>query len=157
MRKFVLFFVLLFSINFFAQAQKEFVWDDYKIGITLPNDFKVKKNTSNEFECAGIGMDFYMYIFSDHKVTAADMVSETKKLAKELKFEAVDETYDFKTRDGFTGKYILGYKDGRQTMLAGIIQENSDANMWVFIEFEDGDHQAKKDGLDILESIEHIK
>ncbi len=157
MKKIALFVVLLLSLNFFAQAQKEFVWDDYKIGITLPNDFKVTKNTSTEFICDGIGMDFYMYIFDDHKVTADNMIAETKKIAKQLKFEEVDESYDFKTRDGFTGKYVLGYKDGRQIMLAGLIQENSATNMWVYIEFEDGDHQAKKDGLAILESIEHVK
>lgn len=157
MFKFILSVALFFSLNFFAQAQKEFTWDYYKLGLTLPDDFKVTKNTDHEFECNGIGMDLYMYIFEDDKLTADDMRDETKKLAKQLKFEEVDEIYDFKTRDGFSGKYVLGYKDGKQVMLAGIIQEKSSTNVWVYIEFEDGDHQAKKDGLAILESIEHVK
>ena len=78
-------------------------------------------------------------------------------ISKQLKFEEVDEIYDFKTRDGFSGKYVLGYKDGKQVMFAGIIQEKSSTNVWVYSEFEDGDHQAKKDGLAILEGIEHVK
>lgn len=136
-----------------AQAQKEYVWDKYKMGITLPNDFKVVTNTNDEFECDGDGMHLYIYIFEDEKVDFKQMVKETRDIAKKLKFDVTDEVHDFKDDDGFEGRYVLGLKDGRQIMLCGMINTQSAANFWVVIEFEDGDHTAEKDGVAILHSI----
>jgi predicted phosphatase len=64
MKKTFLAFATLFlfmAIN--AQAQQEFVWDHYKMSIELPDDFKVINNTNNEFECDGVGMHLYMYVY----------------------------------------------------------------------------------------------
>ena len=146
-------FFLTFQYNTFAQ--KDFVWNHYKIGISLPDDFEVVQNTDNEFESDGIGMHLYMYIFEDSTISSKDMKSATLKLARDLKFEAKDEFYDVED-DEFEGKYILGYKDGQQIMLAGLVDSKS-TNLWVFIIFEDGDHIAEKDGLKILNSIHKIK
>jgi uncharacterized protein YifE (UPF0438 family) len=134
-------------------AQQEFVWEKYKMGITLPNDFKVITNTNDEFECDGDGMHLYIYIFEDEKVDFKMMVKETRNIAKKLKFDITDEVNDFKDDDGFEGRYVLGMKDGRQVMLCGMLNTKSAANFWVVIEFEDGDHTAEKDGLKILHSI----
>jgi hypothetical protein len=134
-------------------AQQEYVWDKYKMGITLPDDFKVITNTDNEFECDGIGMHLYINIFEDEKVDFKQIVKETRNIAKTLKFDVTDEVHDFKDDDGFEGRYVLGMKDGQQVMLCGMINTLSAANFWVVIVFEDGDHTAEKDGLAILHSI----
>lgn len=136
-----------------ARAQQEYVWEKYKMGITLPNDFKVLTNTDSEFECDGDGMHMYIYIYEDEKVDFKDMVRETREISKKLKFDVTDEVHDFTDDDGFEGRYVLGVKDGRQIMLCGMINTKSAANFWVAIEFEDGDHTAEKDGLNILHSI----
>ena len=141
--------------TFAAQAQKEYLWDHYKMSIELPNDFKIVTNTDDEFECDGDGMHLYMYVFEDEKFSAADMKRETRDLAKRLKFEVKDEEYNINSHDGFEGKYVLGYKDGRQIMLCGLINTKNATNFWILIEFEDGDHVAEKDGLKILESLEN--
>ena len=146
----VLFFLAAFTT---ATAQQEYVWEKYKMGITLPNDFKVITNTDDEFECDGDGMHLYVYIYEDEKVDFKQMVKETREIAKKLKFDVTDEVHDFKDDDGFEGRYVLGLKDGRQIMLCGMINTQSAANFWVAIEFEDGDHTAEKDGLAILHSI----
>ena len=147
----VLFLLTICATTTFAQ--KEYVWEKYKMGITLPNDFNVITNTNDEFECDGDGMHLYIYIFEDEKVDFKTMVKETKNIAKKLKFEVTDDVQDFKDDDGFEGRYVLGLKDGRQIMLCGMINTQSAANFWVAIEFEDGDHTAEKDGLAILHSI----
>ncbi|MEY4933826.1 MAG: hypothetical protein RIS64_185 [Bacteroidota bacterium] len=134
-------------------AQKEYVWEKYKLGITLPNDFKVVTNTSDAFECDGIGMHLYIHIYEDEQVDFKQMVKETHDLAKKLDFDLTEEIHDFIDDDGFEGRYVTGKKDGQQVMLCGMINTKSAANFWVFIVFEDGDHTAEKDGLAILHSI----
>ena len=146
--------VFLFFAAFSSlQAQQEYVWEKYKMGIALPDDFKVITNTDSEFECDGLGMHLYIYIYEDEKVDFKDIVRETREISKKLKFDVTDEVHDFKDDDGFEGRYVLGVKDGRQIMLCGMINTQSAANFWVVIEFEDGDHTAEKDGLAILHSI----
>ena len=108
-------------------AQKEFVWDYYKVSIELPDDFKVTKNTDNEFECEGKGMDLFMYVFDDGDVTLAQMNTATRKLSRDLKFEMKDEHYEL-DYNGFKGEYILGYKDGLQVMVAGLINPKNSTN-----------------------------
>ncbi|MEO0042717.1 MAG: hypothetical protein RL329_2165 [Bacteroidota bacterium] len=136
-----------------ADAQKEYVWEKYKLGITLPNDFKVVTNTSDEFECDGIGMHLYIHIYEDEQVDFKQMAKETHDLAKRLDFDLTEAIHDFIDDDGFEGRYVLGKKDGHQVMLCGMLNTKSAANFWVFIVFEDGDHTAEKDGLAILHSI----
>jgi hypothetical protein len=145
--------LLLVCTTTTTYAQQEYVWEKYKMGITLPNDFKVLTNTNDEFECDGDGMHLYIYIFEDEKVDFKAMAVETRNIAKKLQFDVTDEIHDFKDDDGFEGRYVLGMKDGRQVMLCGMLNTQSAANFWVVIEFEDGDHTAEKDGLAILHSI----
>lgn len=135
-------------------AQKEFVWDYYKMGITLPDDFKVVKNTDNEFECDGDGMNLFMYVFDDGDVTLDQMNAATRKLGRDLKFELKDEHHEL-DYNGFKGEYILGYKDGIQVMVAGLINPKNATNFFIVIIFEDGDEQAEKDGIAILNSLEN--
>ena len=151
--KFLLLSLTFMLAAFAASGQKEYVWDKYQMGITLPNDFKIVTNTDSEFECDGDGMHLYIYIYEDEKVDFTQMVKETKTIAKRLKFEVTDDFQDFKDDDGFEGRYVLGYKDGHQVMLCGMINTKSAANFWVVIEFEDGDHTAEDEGLAILHSV----
>ena len=46
-----------------VQAQQDWVWDAYDVSIELPDDFKVIKNSNNEFEAEGEGMEIFMFIF----------------------------------------------------------------------------------------------
>lgn len=137
-------------------AQKSFEWDYYKVSIELPDDFKVVKNTDNEFECDGDGMSLVMYVFDDGDVTLTDMNKATRKLGREMKFELKDEHYEL-DYNGFKGEYILGFKDGIQVMVAGLINPKNSTNFFIVIIFEDGDDQAEKDGIAILNSLENIK
>lgn len=137
-----------------VSAQQEYTWEHYKMSVELPDDFKVVKNTDNEFECDGDGMHLYMYVFDDGDVTLEQMNEATRKLGKDLKFEMKDEHYSV-DHSGFKGEYILGYKDGLQVMLAGLINPKNSTNFFIVILFEDGDHVANEDGLAILNSLEN--
>ena len=154
--------VLALLVSFFSlftvqtiSAQKQYTWDYYKVAIELPDDFKVVKNTDNEFECDGEGMSLYMYVFDDGDVTLDQMNAATRKLGRSLKFEMKDEHYEL-DYNGFKGEYILGYKDGVQVMIAGLINPKNSTNFFIVITFEDGDAQAEHDGVAILKSLENI-
>jgi hypothetical protein len=153
---FLAFFISLFSLmtSNTVSAQQEFTWDHYKVSLELPSDFKVVKNTDNEFECAGVGMHLYMYVFDDGDVTLEQMNEATHKLGKDLKFEMKDEHYEV-DHDGFEGQYILGYTEGHQVMLAGLINPANSTNFFIVIIFEDGDHVAEEDGKAILASLKN--
>ena len=135
-------------------SQQQFVWDYYKMGITLPDDFKVVKNSDTEFECSGEGMELYMYVFEDGDVTAKDMSKATRELGRDLAFTMKDLEYDVDF-NGFEGMYMLGYKDGLQVMVCGLINQINATNFFVVIIFEDGDHVAEEDGIAILRSLEN--
>jgi hypothetical protein len=152
--------ILLFATLFFlatenTNAQHEYVWDHYKMSVELPDDFKTLKNTDDEFECDGDGMHLYMYVFENHQYSAEDMRKETGEIAKMLKFEVKDVEHDLETPEGFDGKYILGYKDGLQVMVCGLINTKNAANFWIVIVFEDGDHTAEDEGLKIINSLKN--
>jgi hypothetical protein len=153
----ILFFViaiLSFSSIQSVSAQQEYVWDAYKLSIELPDDFKVVKNTDEEFHCDGDGMNLFMYVFDDGNVTLDMMNDATHKLGRDMKFEMKDEHYDL-DYNGFKGTYILGYKDGLQMMIAGLINPKNGTNFFIVIMFEDGDHVATEDGIAILNSLEN--
>jgi hypothetical protein len=145
---------LLLSLSTTLSAQQEFVWEHYKMSIELPDDFKVVKNTDDEFECDGDGMHLYMYVFEDGNVTVEDMHDATRKLARELKFEIKDQDYEV-DYNGFKGKYVLGYKEGLQVMICGLINPKNATNFFTVIVFEDGDHTAEEEGVRILNSLEN--
>ena len=65
--------------NTALQAQQDYVWDYYKISMTLPSDFKVTKNTDTEFDAVGKGMMLMMDVFTDKHVRLADMQQATEK------------------------------------------------------------------------------
>ena len=145
---------LFLSFSTTVSAQHEYVWDHYKMSVELPDDFKVVTNSDTEFECDGDGMHLYMYVFEDGDVTVEQMHEGTRKLAHDLKFEVKDQDYnvDF---NGFKGTYILGYKDGLQVMICGLINPKNATNFFTVIVFEDGDHTAEKDGIKVLNSLEN--
>ena len=90
--KTLLVFALIVSISAFTTAiDKTYYWEQYNIEITVPRDFKILKNTSNEFELEGDGMEMYMYIWNQKKITIDDMDEATVTAAKELKLQEIDE------------------------------------------------------------------
>ena len=47
----------------FAPIEQTYTWEDYNVEVSVPDDFKVTKNTDTEFEMDGDGMSLMMYVF----------------------------------------------------------------------------------------------
>lgn len=147
--------ILILSLfSFTSVIDKTYFWEQYNIEITVPNDFKITKNTGNEFELEGDGMELFMYIWNQKKLTIDEMDEATIEAAKALKLQEVDEEEAFKNGD-FEGYYVEGLKDGDRVMFAGVIDIKSRTNFFIAITFDDKDAEAEKEALKILSSIDH--
>lgn len=142
---------MLISITFNSQAQQTWDWEAYKISLDLPNDFNVVKNTVNEFEAEGDGMEIYMYVFKEN-ISLGEMKDATIAAANEMDLEEWDVVQNIKTR-GFKGKYVAGYLEGDAILLSGLINPDNDTNFFVVITFDDEDDVAEEAAFDILDSI----
>jgi hypothetical protein len=152
--KLALIAIFAFAQSNTAFAQKTFKWSQYNMKMTLPEDFKITKNTNSEFYAEGDGMELYMYVYEDQHVTADHMKDATEAFAKEMGFKYGSNWEDIED-DKFDGLYVEGTdKDGNKALICGLINRSNAANFWVVITFTDGDHNAKKDGIAILNSIE---
>jgi hypothetical protein len=147
---FLLTVVFLFS-HLYSQAQQTWNWESYEVSIDLPNDFKVIKNTDNEFEAEGDGMEIYMYIFEED-ISLGEMKDVTMAIAVDMGLEEWDVVENISTR-GFKGKYIAGYLDEDAVLLSGLINPDNITNFIVVITFDDEDRVAEEDSFEILNSI----
>lgn len=138
-------------ISICTQAQQTWNWEAYQVSMDLPDDFKVIKNTNNEFEAEGEGMEIFMYIF-ESDITLGEMKDATIEVANEMELGEWDAVQNITTR-GFKGKYIAGYLEGEAVLLSGLINPNNTTNFFVVITFDDDDEVAEEDAFKILDSI----
>ena len=155
MKKILLSIFLLTIISISASAQQEFVWDYYKVSIMLDNDFKVTKNTDDEFRADGDGMEVYVDVWEEN-IAVDDMDEAVAGYALKLKMTEIDAAHEVHI-NGLDGFYVEGFRDGDRVMLAGLIVPNSHTNILVEINFDDKDATAEKDALKILNSIKKLK
>jgi hypothetical protein len=99
-----LFFAITFSSFTYDNV---YVWEKYRLQITVPDDFEVAKNTDEEFEMEGDGMSLAISIFAE-KITLADLEEATIEGAEAIKMTEIDQAHATKINqlDGF---YVEGY------------------------------------------------
>lgn len=154
MKKITLLSISFLLLSFATMAQQTWEWSDYGISIDLPDDFEVSKNTHEEFDAEGDGMELMMYVFEED-ITLEELDEATIIAAEEMELEEVDAVQDI-TIDGLEGQYIAGYKNGNAVLLVGLLDPDSETNFFVIITFHDEDDIAEDDAMGILESIRRI-
>jgi hypothetical protein len=143
---------LLFTLSSFGFiTDKTFVWEHYKLQITVPDDFRISKNTDEDFEMKGDGMELIMHVFEED-ISKDDMDDAVIEGANAMKLQEIDAEHQIEG-DGLDGYYVEGYKDGHRVMFAGMIDPKSHTNFFLVIIFDDKDKQAEADALDILENV----
>jgi len=155
MKKLLVTLSLLTIISISASAQQQFTWDYYKVSMTLHNDFKVTKNTNEEFRAEGDGMEVYVDVWEED-IAVDDMDEAVAAYALKLKMTDIDAAHEVHV-NGLDGFYVEGFKNGDRIMLAGLIVPNSHTNLIVEINFDDKDSTAEKDALEILNSIKKMR
>lgn len=155
MKKLLLSICLLTITSISASAQQQFVWNYYKVSIMLDNDFKVTKNTDDEFRAQGDGMEVYVDVWEEN-IAVDDMDEAVARYALKLNMTEIDAAHEVHI-NGLDGFYVEGFKDGDRVMLAGLIVPNSHTNILVEVNFDDKDATAEKDALKILNSIKKLR
>lgn len=153
MKKFFTAFCLTatFSLMSFAPVEQTYTWEDYKVEVSVPDDFKVTKNTDTEFEMDGDGMSLMMYVFEED-VAKEDMDAATIKAAKEMKLKDINQATEL-SYNGFEGYFVEGTLDGARVMFAGLINPKNQTNLFVAITFQDDDENAETAAFKILNTI----
>jgi hypothetical protein len=153
MKKFFTAFCLAASFAFmsFAPLDQTYTWEDYKVEVTVPDDFKVTKNTDTEFEMDGDGMSLLMYVFEED-IAKEDMDAATIDAAKGMKLQNINQATEL-SYNGFEGYFVEGSLDGSRVMFAGLINPKSQTNMFVVITFQDNDENAESAAFEILNTI----
>lgn len=150
MKKLLIIFAVLGTLS--ASAQKNYVWKQFNIQITVPDDFRVKKNTAKEFEMKGEGMELSMLIHEEN-VAIEDLDDAAIAGAKAMKLQELDAAHQVKINE-FEGFYVEGFKDGNRIMFACLGNPNSHTNFFIAIIFDDEDKTAEEDALEILNSLD---
>ncbi|MBK9727369.1 MAG: hypothetical protein IPO86_04530 [Saprospiraceae bacterium] len=149
-----LFTSLLFNVFLItnANAQKTYVWEYYKVQITVPDDFRVKTNDDHNFDMKGDGMDLSMHIFEEN-VAIDDLDDATIEGAKVFEMTEIDEATKV-TVNELAGYYVEGFKSGFRVIFAGLGDPNTHTNFFLVITFDDDDKEAEKTALEIIESLD---
>lgn len=139
----------------FTTLNQIFIWEHYKVQVTVPDDFKIAKNTEEEFAMTGDGMELTMEIF-EQNISLDELDEAVRKGAELMKLEAVDQEQEMDS-NGFEGYYVEGILKGNRVMLAGLMDPTSHTNFFLTLTFDDKDKTAEADALRILSSIRHLK
>lgn len=152
MKKFI-FLISVFCFYFSGlYAQKDFVWDYYKIQLTVPSDFRVKVNDDHNFEMKGDGMELAMHIFEEN-VAIADLDDATIAGATAMELSEIDEATKV-TVNELEGYYVEGFKSGFRIVFAGLGDPKSHTNFFIVITFDDDDKEAEAAALGIINSLD---
>ncbi|MCP9755418.1 hypothetical protein EGI26_09660 [Lacihabitans sp. CCS-44] len=148
--------ILLFAFAFSSfTVDNIYVWDKYKLQITVPDDFEVVKNTDEEFEMSGDGMELAISIFAE-KITLADLEEATVAGAEAMKLTEIDQAHATKINQ-LEGFYVEGFLDGHRVMFAGLMDPRTKTTLFVAITFADDDENAETEAFKIINSLKRLK
>ena len=150
-----LFSLLFITIFCSFTLDNVYVWEKYRIQITVPDDFKVTKNTDEDFDMEGDGMELSIGIF-EGDISLDDLEEATVAGAKSMKMTEIDASHPTKINQ-LEGFYVEGFLEGDRVMFAGLLDPRTKTNMFVAITFADDDENAEEEAFKILNSLKRLK
>lgn len=153
--KIKLFGLLVFVTLCSFSLDNIYVWEKYKIQITVPDDFKVTKNTDEDFEMVGEGMELSIGIF-EGSISLDDLEEATIAGAKAIKMTEIDQAHETKINQ-LEGFFVEGFLDGDRVMFAGLLDPRTKTNIFVAITFADDDNNAEDEAFKILNSLKRLR
>lgn len=153
MKKTILFLCLFVLVNA-VSAQTNWTWKQHNLKFSLPAGFKLKKNTANEFQAKGVGVEFDIFVWQDHNVTPEEMKDALIVLADTF----IDNIshYGEHDLDDFEGAYVIGDYKGKKTIFFGFIDKKGGTNFFAEVIFDEYDDDALEDAFHIVDSIDRI-
>ncbi|MCC7506165.1 MAG: hypothetical protein IT259_12730 [Saprospiraceae bacterium] len=138
MKKLLLAATVLIACSCTVSAQMiDYHWDTHGVGFSIPRDFTITTNNSEEFSAENGSMALSILPFQDENVTKDNLAEAVVAMAVELEYDSV-EAADEADVDDFTGYYVKGTKDGVNALIVALLDRESSTNLLVVIAYENG-------------------
>ena len=124
-------------LAFSLVAQTDMVWDTHGVGFTVPDDFEIETNNAEEFTAGNDVLFLSLLPIQDEDITTDDLSDAVLDMAKELKYDSIEEGDDIDI-DDFTGYYIKGRKEGANAVFMALLDKHSSTNLLVVVVYADG-------------------
>ncbi len=121
----------------------------------MPDDFEVVKNTNEEFEMEGDGMELAISIFAE-KITLEELEEATVAGAEAIKMTEIDQAHETKINQ-LEGYYVEGFLDDHRVMFAGLMDARTKTTLFVVITFADDDANAEEEAFKIINSFKRLR
>jgi hypothetical protein len=152
MKKSVVFLLALFmsaAITFQAQAQEEWVWDEYGIAFTLAKGMKVTQNDGETFTAERNNLFITMAPIVDANINEDDLAEAVIDMAVEMDYDDIEDADELELGD-LIGYYVEGTKDGAGAFVIALLDKESASNYLVIIVF---DNNSRDEAMEIALSL----
>jgi hypothetical protein len=139
MKKRVIFVLALFlstAITFQAQAQEEWVWDEYGIAFILADGMKVTQNDGETFTAERSNLMLTMTPIVDSDINEDDLAAAVISMAVDMEYDGIEDADALELND-LVGFYVEGTKDGAGAFVIALLDKESASNYLVIIVFDD--------------------
>jgi hypothetical protein len=139
MKKSAIFILALFmsaAITFQAQAQEEWVWDEYGIAFILADGMKVTQNDGETFTAERNNLFFSIVPVVDSEINEDDLAEAVIAMAVEMEYDGIEDADELELND-LVGFYVEGTKDGAGAFVIALLDKESASNYLVIIVFDD--------------------
>jgi hypothetical protein len=152
MKKRVIFVLALFlsaTITFQAQAQEEWVWDEYGIAFTIAKGMKVTQNDGETFTAERGNLFLTMTPIVDSDINEDDLAEAVIAMAVEMDYDGIEDA-DMLELNDLVGFYVEGTKDGAGAFVIALLDKESASNYLVIIVFDD---DSRDEAMEIALSL----
>lgn len=146
---FVLALLMSAAISFQAQAQEEWVWDEYGIGFTLAEGMKVTQNDGETFTAERSNLFLTMAPIVDAEINEDDLAEAVIAMAVEMEYDDIEDADELELGD-LVGYYVEGTKDGAGAFVIALLDAESASNYLVIIVFDD---DSRDEAMEIALSL----
>jgi len=146
---FILTLLLSVAITFQAQAQEEWVWDEYGIAFTLAKGMKVTQNDGETFTAERGNLFLTMVPIVDSNINEDDLAEAVIDMAVEMDYDDIEDADELELGD-LIGYYVEGTKDGAGAFVIALLDKESASNYLVIIVFDDS---SRDEAMEIALSL----
>jgi hypothetical protein len=135
---FKLSFIFLFlAIGYNSNAQVGLEWDSYGIGFSVPDDFELFVNNSEEFSAGNDDVYLSLLPWDDENINEYNLAEAVVDVAYAMDYDEITQATDANIHD-FVGYGVSGVKDGVWAVIVMLLDEKSGTNLVVVIAYNDG-------------------
>lgn len=152
MKKPVILILALFmslAITFQAQAQEEWVWDEYGLAFILAEGMKVTQNDGETFTAERSNLFLSMVPIVDSEINEDDLAEAVIAMAIEMEYDEIEDADELELND-LVGYYVEGSKDGAGAFVIALLDSESASNYLVVIVFND---DSREEAMEIALSL----